>query len=372
MKILFVLDNGRIGGAEKLMLNLAEKIPLRGHEVAILILGKDKSITAFSNKDIVFLFAARRFKLDIFRFTDVIGARIKEYQPHVVVTNGFLSYLFTARALKAIKLKIPKFLIFHTISPFSFRDRVFDFFYLFVLHIFGGQWVILYPEQAKNIMRRFFLKRKDIKLMRSGVDTAVYAKTSNIPTAVHGYEKNIFTIAHIASLKPIKNQEALFHGLSIFNTREKVEWQMFIAGQGEARIREEYGKKLKRLGIYERVKFLGVLKDVRELLNVSDVFVLTSLTEAFPLSALEALSMGVPCILPHVGGCASIVEEGGNGYLIHPKNPVYLARLLGNLYRDKTRLDSLKEYARKTAVERFSLDHTVDDLLDLCIKNEAI
>jgi len=368
MKILFVLDNGYIGGAEKLTINLAEKIVSRGHETAVLILGKNKTITTFTHANIPFLFAARRWKLDIFYFINMIIQRIHEYRPGYIVAHGLFSYTFIAGALRVMKLKVPLFLMFHDIAPFSFRDRIFDWLYMLVLHIFKGKWLILYPGQEKILMKRYFLKSKDTQLIRSGVDTVLYAKNFSTDIPMNGYKENIFTIAHIASLKPIKNQRMLFSGLSIFNSYEKAEWQLFIAGEKAPGIIEEYKKDIKKLGIAEKVTFLGILQDVRTLLTVSDVFVLTSLSEAFPLSALEALSMGVACILPRVGGCSSIVSDGDNGYLIDPKKPESLAQALRTLYCDRQRLHHCKARAREIAVTQFSLDRAVDDVLNVCLR----
>ncbi|MDP2923547.1 MAG: glycosyltransferase [Candidatus Omnitrophota bacterium] len=372
MKILFVLDNGQIGGAEKLALNFEEKLKAYSHNCAILILEKDKSITTFSDREIKFFFAIRKFKLDIAGFIKKIKYVLEEYKPQIVLANGVFSYFFISLAIARLKLKIPRLLIFHSVSPFSFLDWMFDFFYLLILHIFKGRWVILYPGQEKNIIRRFLLKRKDIRLIHGGVDISFYARITQVPIVAPSSKENIFTIAHISSLKPIKNQIALFNSLKIFDTNLKANWQLLIVGQGRARLLEYYKKTLKNLDIYEKVKFLGILKDVRTVLNKSDIFILTSFTEALPLSALEALSMGVPCILPKVGGCPYIIEEGINGYLIKPKDYRGLADLLTNIYLDKEKLKNLKENSRRITLEKFNFANTVNDFINLCEKEVVI
>jgi glycosyltransferase involved in cell wall biosynthesis len=366
MKILLVLDNGKIGGAEKLTLNLEKKLKAYGHNCAILVLEKDKSITNLCDKKVNFFFAIRKFKLDIPSFIGKIKNILEEYKPEIIFANGLFSYFFISLAADQLKLKIPRLLIFHSVGPFSFFYRIFDFFYLIVLHIFQGRWVILYPGQEKNIMRRFLLKRKDIKLIHSGVDVSFYAKKSEPQNFVLRDNENIFTIAHVSSLKPVKNQITLFKGLKIFDTKAKINWQLKIAGEGSPEILQYYTKFLKKLGIYEKVKFLGMVKDVREILSVSDMFILTSFTEALPVSALEALAMEVPCILPNVGGCPYIIEEGVNGYLIKPRDYLRLANLLTNICLDKEQLKNLKENSRRTVLAKFNFENMANDFLNVC------
>lgn len=367
MRILFVLDNGGVGGAEKFTLSLAEKLTERGHKVAIMILGKDKKILEFTtNKEIDFFFAIRRFKLDLLNFITKIKGIIIKYNPQVIVTDGLFSFFFVTQSLKSIRQKPHLYLWFNTVSAFSFKDKVFEFFYTIFLHIFKGIWIVFCPQQEDIIARRFFLRKQDIVIIPSGVDTIFYSADKFLSENQGFEKKDIFTIAHIASLKPVKDQETLFKALKIFNQRIKGEWQLLIAGQGKPGILAHYEKLLKKLSINDRVKFLGIVKDVREILILADIFVLSSRTEALPLSALEALSMGVPCILPDVGGCPYIVNEGVNGYLIKPKDIRYVADLLVNIYLNKEELKNLREQSRKIAVEKFNLDKTVDDFINLC------
>jgi len=369
MRTIFVLDNGGIGGAEKLTVSLAEKIVEHGHQAAILILERDKSIVEFTNnKDIKFFFALRRFKLDLLAFLGKIKKILNEYDPQIVVTNGLFSYVFISLSLKSLKSKTPVLLIFHSISPFSFKYKVFDLFYTIFLNIFKGKWIILYSSQKQALVKRFLLKEKDFEIIPGGVDISFYNPATHLCKYQDFDKKDIFTITHIASLKPIKNQKALFKGLKVFEDKTKANWQLLIAGEGECGILERYKKILTQLGIINRVKFLGVINDVRKVLCVSDIFVLTSITETLPLSALEALSMGVPCILPRVGGCPHIIEEGVNGYLIRPNDYTGLGNLVADIYADTEQLQILKEQSRRTAVEKFDFKNTVHSFINLCEK----
>src|SRR6202012_518658 len=62
-----------------------------------------------------------------------------------------------------------------------------------------------------------------------------------------------------------------------------------------ARLRE----RVSEVGLAARVDFVGYIPDVRDpYLWAADVFVLPSEREGMPNAVLEAMSCGLPCILP--------------------------------------------------------------------------
>jgi len=50
-----------------------------------------------------------------------------------------------------------------------------------------------------------------------------------------------------------------------------------------------------------------------------DVFVHPSVDDAMPMSIAEALMCGVPCVVCRVGGCADLVRDGQEGFVIEPR-----------------------------------------------------
>jgi glycosyltransferase involved in cell wall biosynthesis len=365
LKILFVLDGGCVGGSEKLAVTCAEKIQERGHRASVLILGKDRGISGFSNK-VTFFVAKRRSKLDLYYFVREILRVISDYSPEVFVTNGLFGYFFISLSLTIRKLKIPVFHVFHSISPFSLKERLFDFFYAIALHFFNGTLIALYKDQIQDISRRYFLYSRKINLLPSGIDLDFYSR-ENIPFLPSGHNssrEDVFRIIHVARLLPMKDQETLFRGLSIFNNMTTRPWQLLIAGAGTQGALKKYKKILLDLNIYEKVIFLGMIKDLRPVLALADVFILTSLSEALPLSALEALSMGVPCILTKVGGCPNIVLDGVNGYLIPVRDPEAIAAKLSALSKAPELSVQMKINAKETA-KRFDINYTIETYLAL-------
>jgi len=73
------------------------------------------------------------------------------------------------------------------------------------------------------------------------------------------------------------------------------------------------------------VNYLGTTDDVRPYINSTDCVVLPSYREGVPRSLLEAAAIGRPIITTNAVGCKEVVDDGVNGYLCQPRDPVDLA-----------------------------------------------
>lgn len=66
--------------------------------------------------------------------------------------------------------------------------------------------------------------------------------------------------------------------------------------------------------------------------NLSDK---NQFVETFGLTALEAMSAGLPVVVPTVGGIAEMVEDGKNGYKIDVQDLERIAACLERILSDK-------------------------------------
>lgn len=67
-------------------------------------------------------------------------------------------------------------------------------------------------------------------------------------------------------------------------------------------------------------------------LNLSDK---QRFVETFGLTALEAMSAGLPVIVPTEGGIAEIVEDGANGYKIDVQDLDRINCMIEEIFQDK-------------------------------------
>ncbi|MGE8502074.1 MAG: glycosyltransferase [Pseudomonas sp.] len=92
-----------------------------------------------------------------------------------------------------------------------------------------------------------------------------------------------------------------------------VEARLDMVGGGP--LAEEVRARVEQLGLGQQVILHGHLSDPYPLLAAADVMVLPSLSEGLSRAGLEALYLGVPCVLRDVDGNGELISEGVNGAL---------------------------------------------------------
>ncbi len=86
--------------------------------------------------------------------------------------------------------------------------------------------------------------------------------------------------------------------------------------------------------------------------------------ETFGLTALEAMTAGLPVIVPTVGGIAEMVEDGENGYKIDVQNLPRIAWAIKVILSDKRQYERMAEGALKRAKE-YSFRRTSERIYSL-------
>lgn len=77
----------------------------------------------------------------------------------------------------------------------------------------------------------------------------------------------------------------------------------------------ELRSRVHRLGLDHRVWLTGEREDVADIMSALDVFLLTSSREGTPNAVMEAMTLGVPCVVTSAGGTAELVAHGETGYV---------------------------------------------------------
>jgi glycosyltransferase involved in cell wall biosynthesis len=108
-------------------------------------------------------------------------------------------------------------------------------------------------------------------------------------------------------------------------------------------------REIARVNLHNNVTLLGMRSDVPQLLAAADVYVMPSLWEGAPIALLEAMAAGSPVVATRVGGIPSVVDDGRNGLLVEPHNPVDLADAINAVLGDSDLADRLGRAGRQTA-----------------------
>ena len=82
---------------------------------------------------------------------------------------------------------------------------------------------------------------------------------------------------------------------------------------GDGPLKEAFIERASALRISDLVHIDGWRDDVEQRLQGLDIFMLTSRFEGLPLALLEAMAVGLPCIVSNVDGMPEAVEHNVSG-----------------------------------------------------------
>jgi L-malate glycosyltransferase len=157
---------------------------------------------------------------------------------------------------------------------------------------------------------------------------------------------------------PVKQLELLLRALALVKLTRP---QLRAAVVGGGYLRASLQALAAQLGLQANVEFTGARpqEEVAGWLRRSRVFVMTSKVEGLPMAMVEALSCGVPVVMPDVGDVTSVAHDGENAWIVKQPSPEAYAEALSTLLADAGRRERLAEGARRTRA-RFEAEYSLE------------
>jgi N-acetyl-alpha-D-glucosaminyl L-malate synthase BshA len=156
-------------------------------------------------------------------------------------------------------------------------------------------------------------------------------------------------LVHLSNFRPVKRVTDVVKIFALVAREGPA--QLVLIGDGPDRSSAEW--LAHDLGIHSRIHFLGKQERVSEILALADLLLMPSELESFGLAALEAMACKVPSIATRVGGVPELIDDGVTGLLFPVGDVDAMAVGALSLLNDPSRLQAMREAARKTAQKRF-------------------
>ncbi|MCL6753446.1 glycosyltransferase family 4 protein [Nostoc sp. CCCryo 231-06] len=164
-----------------------------------------------------------------------------------------------------------------------------------------------------------------------------------------------FVVGHFSRLAPWKGQHILIDALA----KCPPEVTAIFVGDalfGEQDYVQQLHQQVAELGLENRVKFLGFRSDIPQLMAACDLVAHTSTSpEPFGRVIVEAMLCGKPVVAAKAGGVMELVEHGLNGFLVTPAEPQELAQVIITCLQETEITATIANNARTTASRRFDV-----------------
>lgn len=105
------------------------------------------------------------------------------------------------------------------------------------------------------------------------------------------------------------------------------------------------------------VSYLGSVpyQDIQKYINETTVCVFPSFAEALPVSWIEAMAMQKAVVASSIGWAQDVIDDGVNGFLVHPKNHEEYALKINTLLSNAQKSQDFGILAREKVIKMFSI-----------------
>jgi len=356
-RVLHLYSSWTAGGAEKLMLSLAQALEKEG--IADIIAAPEGSYVLEQAKKM----GLKAYPLAIKGSFDPVGIfklwRVVQKEK-VDILHAHQGKLFwpcvIIKKLGKSKIKV----VFHRHAHLPHR------FYSRSHYLHSDRVIAISSVVARDLEQIEKVPKRLIRIVHNGTDF------NRFNSAVSGEEVRkkyglsgkavIGTIGQMNKPKG-KGQAYLIQAATMLKERFPDNRYLIV---GDGPILADLKKTARKLGVSDVVIFPGYREEIEKYIAAMDIFCFLSWDrEGFGQVMVEAQAMGKPVIGTDVGGIPETFKDGLTGVLIPPQNPEVLAKEIQKLLSDRAAMKHMGDEAVKFVNENFSITAMARNVVDV-------
>lgn len=367
IKIIQLVEDLKIGGLEKIIATISEKLDKRRYQVEVWCVAQggaiaDELIRKGIEVKIINIYDYHN-PFNVLRLMRLF----KIAKPDIIHAHGYFAGVAGRVSAKLSKVPIVIYHVHSTYWEYKKRHRWIEK----ILSYFTDKIICCSKAVAEFVVKTEKIKPSKVIVIYNGITVS---KPSNSDILKLRNQLRIspdnFIVGTVASLVPHKGHVFFLRAakkiLSFFpNT------QFLIVGDGP--LRAELEKQTQYLGIASRVIFTGTRKDVPVLVSIMDIFVLPSCSrEGLGIALLEAMALGKVVVGTSVGGIPEVIKDKVTGLIVPPFDAERLAEAIIWLLQNRHRAEEMSAAANRFYHQKFTsqimlkhLQILYDDLLKI-------
>ena len=390
-KILFIITQSEMGGAQRYLLNTALWLAQRGYQITVAAGEGDGSLNEKLKAKSEKLLASnsyaegtagrqiktknlkhlKRMPCPITAWLSVreIKKLLQEEQPDVLFLCSTMAGILGSMAGKKYRKQKPLKIVYR-IGGWAFRDPrpLWQKKLILFLEKKTAKYkdkIIVNSQLDFDVGLKYKIAdREKLVKIYNGIEPqginflpkeeAREALVSNVKCQVPNecQISNVKIIGTVANLYKTKGLEYLIEACHILrSTFHVMRFKFIVIGEGPERKNLE--NLIAKYKLQDGAFLLGRLSEAQKYLKAFDVFVLPSLKEGFPWVLLEAMSAGIPIVATKVGAVPEILENEKSGFLVEPAGAGELANKIKELLENPQLTNRFVSRARER-LPRFS------------------
>ena len=368
LRILFVADHLKFGGAERHLVAVATGLAGLGNNVAVAYMkphdelagelrdGGVGLVTCSNSRGSFDPGAIRR-----------LATLIRAFRPNIMISTSQYSLAMATLGRLWARYQAPLVSVCHSMDVVQ-RNRSDRLRFAVYRHFYGmAERIVFVSDLQRQFFRQLGVFPRSDEVIHNGIDLerfsapAVAAEASQLRRDL-GFSDSDLVIGMCAVFREEKRHIDLLEALRRLRDKQ-LPAKVLLVGDGDMRAQIEARRDA--LGLEDAVVLCGFKQDVRPYVAACDIMALTSHAETFPIATLEYMALGKPVVASNVGGLSEQVADGHNGLLYSAGDIDALVGQLESLATEPAR-KALGHTARQEVEARFSLPTMIERFRATC------
>ncbi|PUE19631.1 glycosyl transferase family 1 [Limnohabitans sp. MMS-10A-160] len=363
MKILFVITGLGVGGAERQVVDIADRLAVLGHEVKIAYLTGPSPIRPNSEKVEIVGMGMKKTVSGFFHAYFGLRNLIHSFKPAVVHSHMVHANILTR--LVRLSCRIPRLVCTAHSTNEGGKLRMLAYRLTTSLANISTNVSV---EAVTSFEAQGAVARGKMIAIPNGIDVERFKSEESIrikirkQVGVAENEKVVIAVGRLHEAKDYPNLFRAFANVMLITNNVR----LWIIGDGD--LRSNLSQEVKKLGIENKVNFFGVQSKISDWMNGADVFVLSSAWEGFGLVVAEAMACEKVVVATDAGGVKEVL--GDCGFLVPTRDSKLLSEaLVRALALSSSEAQALGADGRQRVLTHFSLDFVVQRWLAIYKSN---
>lgn len=365
IKVLFLIPNLAHGGAEKVLVNLANNINKEKFDVTIQTLFDVGVNRQYLNKDVHYIGGFKRMPrgnshiMKLFSPQKLYSYLIKDKYDIIV------SYLEgpTARIVSGCTNPDTKLVSWIHIEQHNERVASGSFKnYNEALKCYSKfDRIICVSKTVKEYFQSIFDLKNPVEVLYNTNESDLIFKKANDKIVDVTFDKDVYNLVSVAKIVPSKGYDRLIK-IHKKLLDDGIKNHIYILGIGEEQ--EKYEKYLKDNHLEDTFTFLGFRDNPYKYVKNADLYVCSSRREGFSTAVTEALIVGTPVVSTNCSGAYELLGDNNEYGIVTENDEDALYEGIKKILTEENLLQHYRKQA-KIRGQRFSTEKTVKAVEDM-------
>ena len=365
MKIAFLtseyphLKTGFAAGIGTSIMNLSKGLQQEGHQISVVVYGQNEDEN-FVDNDVSF-YKIKNVKLKgLSRFLTqnkiekLLNSLVKENKIDIVEAPDWTGITSNIKPECPVVIKLhgsDTYFCHLDNRPVKFLNKFYE-----KKALQDADALLSVSQYTADVTQQLFQLKNDFTIIPNGIDIDKFSfdNTSEIK------ENTILHFGTLIRKKGLLELPLIFNEVYKNNKQAKLiligrDASDIISGNTStwAMMQSLFDEKaLKNVSNIGSVSY----DKIKEHISAAAVCVFPTFAEALPVSWLEAMAMQKAIVASDIGWATEVINNEVNGFLVHPKNHKVYAERIIELIENRELRDQFGIEARKTVIEKFSIE----------------